>query len=66
MDVMDDIAAIANDPDLPPTDIVIVGDHTPPLWTRSGRNAFAPGKVAWYALKARANEQLAHTATSRP
>ncbi|MEI2383850.1 sulfatase-like hydrolase/transferase [Breoghania sp. JC706] len=66
MDVMDDIAAIASDPDLPPTDIVIVGDHTPPLWTRSGRNAFAPGKVAWYALKARTNGQVAHDETSRP
>ncbi|WP_170122069.1 sulfatase-like hydrolase/transferase [Breoghania corrubedonensis] len=67
MDVMNDIAAIAGDPDLPPTDIVIVGDHTPPMWTRNGRNAFTPGKVAWYALKARATRQVAHTtAASRP
>ena len=66
MDVMDDIADIAADPNLPPTDIVIVGDHTPPLWSRSGRNAFMTGKVAWYALKARESRQVARGSRGQP
>lgn len=54
MDVLDRVAAIANDPNLPPTDIVLVGDHHPPLWTRNGRGKFQKDKVAWFALKAKA------------
>lgn len=54
MDVIDRVAEIANDPDLPPTDIIVVGDHHPPLWTRNGRGKFQKNKVAWFALKAKA------------
>lgn len=36
-----------------PTDILIVGDHAPPLWSASGRAMFEPGKVAWYRLSPR-------------
>jgi hypothetical protein len=36
--------------DLPGTDILIVGDHAPPLWSKTGRGLFAPGKVTWIRL----------------
>jgi len=53
MDVFDQVVAMANDPNLPPTDIILVGDHHPPMWTRSGRKQFEKGKVSWFALKHR-------------
>jgi hypothetical protein len=37
--------------DIPPTDILIVGDHAPPLWSKTGRGLFEPGKVPWIRLK---------------
>jgi phosphoglycerol transferase MdoB-like AlkP superfamily enzyme len=37
--------------DIPPTEILIVGDHAPPLWSKAGRNLFTPGKVPWIRLK---------------
>ena len=46
--------SIATDPKLPPTDILIVGDHHTPLFTRTARSLFAPGEVAWFALKSKA------------
>ena len=33
------------------TEFLLVGDHHPPLFSRSGRNQFQPGKVAWLHLK---------------
>lgn len=42
---------IAMDKQLAQTDIVLVGDHHPPLFTRSARGLFEPGKVAWLHLK---------------
>ena len=39
--------------DIPPTDILIVGDHAPPLWSKAGRNLFTPGKVPWVRLTPR-------------
>ncbi|ASP34874.1 hypothetical protein CHH27_17860 [Labrenzia sp. VG12] len=32
------------------TEILLVGDHHPPLFTRSGREQFQPDKVAWLHL----------------
>ena len=53
IDVLKRVAAIARDPRLKTTDILIVGDHNPPLWTRHGRGLFRPGHVTWFALKAK-------------
>ncbi len=53
-DIVAQTVSIATDPELPPTDILIVGDHHTPLFTRTARSLFAPGEVAWFALKAKA------------
>jgi hypothetical protein len=37
----------------PPTDVLIVGDHAPPLWSKAGRALFIPGKVPWIRLSPR-------------
>lgn len=50
-DLFRSLAAIARDPDLPPTDILIVGDHQTPLWERAARRHFKPGLVDWYLLR---------------
>ena len=48
MDLFDSIArAVA---DLPPMEILVVGDHAPPLWSKVGRNLFTPGQVTWVRL----------------
>jgi hypothetical protein len=52
-DLFDAISQLALDPRVGPADILVVGDHAPPLWSRRGRNMFAPGKVAWYRLSPR-------------
>ncbi|HXD46770.1 MAG TPA: sulfatase-like hydrolase/transferase [Pseudolabrys sp.] len=52
-DVFKAVADIARDPAVGPADILIVGDHAPPLWSRRGRGQFAPGQVAWYRLQPR-------------
>lgn len=52
-DIIEQTVSIATDPALPPTDILIVGDHHTPLFTRTARSLFIPGKVAWFALKAK-------------
>ena len=57
-DIVAQVASIATDPELPPTDILIVGDHHTPLFTRTARGLFAPGKVAWFALKAKTSENI--------
>jgi hypothetical protein len=33
-----------------PMEILIVGDHAPPLWSKVGRELFTPGKVTWIRL----------------
>ena len=48
LDVFEGIARMAAE--LPPTEILIVGDHAPPLWSRAGRGLFSPGKVSWIRL----------------
>jgi hypothetical protein len=50
-DVFSVVAKIARDPAVGPADILVVGDHAPPLWSRRGRAQFAPGQVAWYRLQ---------------
>lgn len=50
--VFQQVNAIATDPDLPPTDILVVGDHHTPLWERSAKKRFIPNRVDWYLLRA--------------
>ena len=38
---------------LPPTEILLVGDHAPPLWSKQGRHLFTPGQVSWVRLTPR-------------
>lgn len=52
-DVFSAVAEIARDPAVGPADILVVGDHAPPLWSKRGRAQFAPGQVAWYRLQPR-------------
>jgi phosphoglycerol transferase MdoB-like AlkP superfamily enzyme len=42
-DVFSVVAQIARDPAVGPADILVVGDHAPPLWSRRGRAQFSPG-----------------------
>ncbi|MBA3676942.1 MAG: sulfatase-like hydrolase/transferase [Sphingosinicella sp.] len=53
-DVMDEVASIASDPNLPPTDILVVGDHHTPLWERTAKDKFALNKVDWFLLRHKA------------
>lgn len=48
MDAFRGISQMARD--LPGTEILLVGDHAPPLWSRAGRDLFTPGKVTWVRL----------------
>jgi Sulfatase len=41
--------------DVPATEILLVGDHAPPLWSKAGRQLFTPGQVTWVRLTPRAN-----------
>jgi hypothetical protein len=52
-DVFAVVAKFARDPAVGPADILIVGYHAPPLWSKRGRAQFAPGQVAWYRLQPR-------------
>ena len=58
-DVFTVVAKLARDPAVGPADILIVGDHAPPLWSKRGRAQFAPGQVAWYRLQPRVNAPAA-------
>ena len=49
-DVFAAVATLALDPAIAPAEILIVGDHAPPLWSKRGREQFEAGKVAWYRL----------------
>ncbi len=48
-------STIALDPAVWPAEILIVGDHAPPMWSKHGRAQFAAGQVAWYRLTPREN-----------
>jgi hypothetical protein len=52
-DVFTVVAKIARDPAIGPADILVVGDHAPPLWSKRGRAEFEPGQVAWFRLQPR-------------
>ncbi|MGP9811340.1 sulfatase-like hydrolase/transferase [Rhodopseudomonas sp. NSM] len=52
-DVFDVTARLARDPAMGRPEILIVGDHAPPLWSKRGRAQFEPGRVAWYRLQPR-------------
>ncbi len=53
-EVVDRIADVATQSRLARAEILIVGDHAPPLWSRRGRAMFAPGLVPWVRLTPRA------------
>ena len=48
IDLMEGLARLTAS--IPPTEILIVGDHAPPLWSKAGRELFTPGKVTWIRL----------------
>lgn len=50
-EVFDKVAAIATDPNMPPVDILIAGDHNTPLWSRDAYSHFLHDKVDWYYLE---------------
>ncbi len=52
--VFDRTADIIAAPGLPPTDVLIVGDHPPPFWSHQGRAHFVPAEVPWILLRSRA------------
>lgn len=52
LDLFDAVAKMALE--LPPTEILITGDHAPPLWSKAGRALFLPGQVPWIRLTPRA------------
>ena len=47
----DALVAELVDPALPPTDVLIVGDHMPPYFDSHNRVQFAPDRVPWLLLK---------------
>lgn len=63
------VKEIALNEDLAETDIVLVGDHHPPLFTRSARKLFQPGRVAWLHLQpkvGREHETVAAAGLAKP
>lgn len=40
--------------DMPAMEVLLVGDHAPPLWSKAGRQLFSPGLVTWVRLRPRA------------
>ncbi|MEM8702448.1 MAG: sulfatase-like hydrolase/transferase [Pseudomonadota bacterium] len=57
MDLLYRIRDIALNPELKGLEILIVGDHHPPVWTRRGRNVFETGQVPWLHLSPVANRE---------
>jgi len=51
LDLFDAISRMAIE--LPQTEILITGDHAPPLWSKAGRALFVPGQVPWIRLTPR-------------
>jgi hypothetical protein len=48
--VFETVARLALDPRIGPAEVLVVGDHAPPLWSTRERGLFEPGRVAWYRL----------------
>ena len=59
------LAAELERPDMPPVDVLLVGDHAPPLFYPADRGQFEPGVVPWILLKARENAFAAHLPAAR-
>jgi sulfatase-like protein len=57
MDLFYRVKEIALNPDLQNTQILLVGDHHPPVWTRQGRKQFEPGQIAWMHLKPKPDDR---------
>lgn len=55
------VSEIALSGEIGATEILLVGDHHPPLFTRNGRRQFKQGKVAWLHLTPKSK---AHTLTA--
>jgi hypothetical protein len=51
LDVLDGLATMASE--IEPAEILIVGDHAPPLWSKAARRMFVPGQVPWIRLQPR-------------
>lgn len=51
LDVFKKVSKIASDPNLPNTDILIVGDHHTPLWERAAKDKFILNNVDYYLLR---------------
>lgn len=56
-DTADALIRTIDRPDFPPTHILIVGDHMPPLTQQRSRLLFEPDRVPWILLKSRAASQ---------
>jgi hypothetical protein len=52
-DVFASVSKLALDPSIGPAEILVVGDHAPPLWSRRARAQFEAGIVPWYRLTPR-------------
>ena len=52
-DLFEGVAQLAMADANPAMDILIVGDHAPPLWSRKQRALFKPGVVPWVLLSAK-------------
>ena len=50
----------------PGTEILLVGDHAPPLWRRAARNRFEPDRVPWIRLSPRHAPAVALHRTASP
>ncbi|MDY0871767.1 sulfatase-like hydrolase/transferase [Dongia rigui] len=50
IELLETIAKAFAAADVPPTEILIVGDHAPPLWYRKARDLFTPRQVSWFRL----------------
>ena len=51
MDMFEAVVRMSNE--IGPTEILLVGDHAPPLWSKAGRQLFTPGQVTWVRLTPR-------------
>jgi hypothetical protein len=47
------LATLALQPRNRPLEILLVGDHAPPLWSRKGRQSFLAGQAGWIRLRPR-------------
>jgi phosphoglycerol transferase MdoB-like AlkP superfamily enzyme len=59
------VSDIARDPDLEPTNILVVGDHVPPFWKSVDRSQFVHDEVPWVYLQARQTNDLIDVANVR-